>query len=189
MGHWQHHPDYSSAPGVPRDLEFEGAESDFAALVRDVSSDVNAYTVLFELERAGLIEKRDKVVSLKISVYAPERQITEGLEMLARDADDLIACVEENLLGEVEVPHLHLKTEFDNICVDALSEIREWLLDRGTRFQEEARSFLARHDKDLNPRLFSQKGGARVAVAAFTHATDPGGVPAAESRRKTAKKR
>lgn len=170
VGQWQQHPDYSTFGGIARALSFEGAESEFATLVRSVSKDLNPYTVLFELERIGLVERRESLLALRSGTYQikGEDRAEEAFELLERDSDDLLSAVGCNILESPPIPHLHLRTEYDNVCREALPEIREWLLDRGTTFHEEARSYLAKFDKDVNPRLYQKEGGARVMLGAFS---------------------
>lgn len=184
IGKWQSHPDYSSKKGGPRALSAEGKESEFAELVRSVSQDLNPYTILFELERVGAIKRDDKTVTLASDVYVPTASVEEGFRILSRDISDLIGSVEGNVVGQVSPPHLHIKTHYDNIAVKHLPEIRSWLLDEGTTFHARAREYLAQFDKDLNPRLVSERGGARVALSAFSFTETPE-TPGREEQKKS----
>ena len=93
--------------------------------------------------------------------------------MLAQDADFLLRAVEKNIFAEPNIPNLHISTVFDNICQENMPEIQEWLLDKGTAFHEEARAYLAKFDKDANPRLYDKQGGGKVAVCAFALVESP----------------
>lgn len=168
IGKWQSHPDYTSKQGQPRKLSAEGKDSEFAALVTSVSKDLNPYSVLFELERVGTVQRSGNKVELESDVFVPGANVEEGFRILSRDLADLIGAVEGNVVKQASPPHLHIKTHYDNIAVDRLPEIRTWLLEEGTKFHARVREFLAQHDKDLNPRLVAQPGGARVALSAFS---------------------
>lgn len=168
IGKWQSHPEYTNKQGQSRNLSAEGKDSEFAALVNSVSKDLNPYTVLFELERVGAVERKGDKVELQADVFVPGANVEEGFRILSRDVADLIAAVEGNVVLQASPPHLHIKTHYDNIAVQRLPEIRSWLLEEGTKFHARAREFLAQHDKDLNPRLVAQPGGARVALSAFS---------------------
>lgn len=170
IGQWQQNREFSKPIGTPRPLTFEGNESEFATLVRTISTDVNPYTVLFELERTNQVKKDGKFLKLLSAVYevAGSKKLSEAFSIVGRECNDLFSAVEQNILTTCEVPNLHLRTEFDNICVDALPKIRAWVLDKGTTLHEEARAYLAQFDKDSNPRLFSKDGGAKVALSAFS---------------------
>ena len=91
-----------------------------------------------------------------------------GFDLAARDIDDLLRAVEGNLLDAPEMPHLHIKTHYDNIVPEALPKIQEWFLTKGKELHEEARKFLSKFDKDLNPKLSQKPGGARVALGTFS---------------------
>lgn len=168
IGQWVAHPEYSTSRGQPRKLTSSGAKSEFAHLVRSVSVDLNPYTVLFELERAGAVKHHAGKLELLTRVFAPPADTQKGLEMLGEDVQDLVGAVNANLFNKPEVPHLHLSTMFDNICAENVEEIREWLLQQGTKFHEQARQYLARYDKDANPTLGKKRGRARIALCAFS---------------------
>ncbi len=173
IGKWQSHPDYSSKKQGPRPLSAEGKASEFAALVQSVSQDLNPYTVLSELERIHAVKREKNKVLLLHGVYVPEPSVEEGFRIVSRDINDLVQAVEGNVVEQVSPPHLHIKTHYDNIALSALAEIRQWLLEEGTRFHARAREFLGRFDKDLNPRLVNERGGGRVALSAFSFTEVP----------------
>jgi hypothetical protein len=90
------------------------------------------------------------------------------LGLLGRDMEDLVLAVDENLFSDRSVPHLHIKTQYDNIALSAVPELRTWCLELGARFHAEIRQKLAKYDKDLNPKLEHEAGGAVVAVGTFS---------------------
>lgn len=167
IGQWQSHPDYS-LKGKAKVLNTSGNESEFASLVRTISLDVSPYTVLFALEQAGVIKRDRQSVKLFKTAFKITSNVTDSLEILSSDVNDLIKAVEENVFLEPKVPNLHITTVYDNICVEKLTEIRDWLLDKGTEFHENARQYLSKFDKDANPRLYNMKGGAKVSLSAFS---------------------
>ena len=168
IGQWQQDSRFSTRNGKARALQIEGRNSEFMELVRSVSKDLNPYTVLFELERIGAVKRSENTLTLESSVYVPSGDIKEGLLLLARDSADLISAVDENIFKPDELPNLHIKTEYDNICPEFIPEIRRWFLEHGQTFHEEARKFLSKFDKDLNPKLSGKAGGIRAAVGTFS---------------------
>lgn len=169
IGQWQMSKSFLTKAGKARPLTHEGSDSEFAQLVRTVSTDINPYTILFELERTKRVTRGDGVVQLStvvLSLESPE-DFERASKVVERDWTDMFAAVEENLRGVIETPHLHLRTEFDNVTLDAIPRIREWILDRGTTFHEEVREYVAKFDKDANPRLHKKEGGGRVVVSAY----------------------
>ena len=167
IGQWQSDKRYSTR-GRARLLSFEGKESEFAELVASVSKNLNPYTVLFELERVGAVERGAGGLKLIRRTYEASSDLREGFSLLSGDCGDLISAVEENLTCRPSVPNLHSKTQYDNICTDHLDTIRSWILERGRVFHEEAREFLAQFDKDINPKLKNRPGGGRAAIGTFS---------------------
>lgn len=171
---WRYDSRYSLKPGKPRALEFEGKESEFAELVRSVSLSVSSYTVLYELERLGLVKKTsDGKLKLLSRVFVPKGDPQAVLEMLAEDAEDLFVAVEENAFTpkEMNVKNHHLKTEYSNIPDQSVPEIQEWMMREGSAFHERARNFLARHDRDINPALKGE-GANRIVIASFSRISE-----------------
>ena len=80
----------------PRALQYEGRESEFASLVHSVSRELNAYTVLFELDRLGLVKKTPRGVKLTESYYVASKDLGEGMRMAGGDISDLLGAVVEN---------------------------------------------------------------------------------------------
>ena len=87
--------------------------------------------------------------------------------MASNDASDVLEAAQENLSLSPKVPHLHLRTEFDNIYLSELPHIRKWLLLEGSRFHKKVRAFLSKYDKDLHPSKPAAAGG-KVVVGAYS---------------------
>ena len=167
IGRWEQHPDYRTSNGEPRTLGCAGADSEFAELVRSVSVDLNPYTVIFALEHSGMVTKVENQISLQRRIFDPGTDIAGGLQILAQDLERLVKSVEYNLFQSPKIPNLHITTFYDNICVEDLDLIRNWLLEEGGKLHARAREYLAQHDKDANPRLYAKSGGAKVSLTTF----------------------
>lgn len=167
LGQWEQDPRFLTGGGVPRVLSAEGDQSEFKTLVELVSKDLNPGTVLFQLERTGLVERTSRGLKLIRKVQSLQNDIDAGYQLLAGDIEELSLAVQENLEASLPVPHLHARTEYDNIFASDLPEIRDWLLKEGTEFHERCRTFLARFDKDLNPSR-NEPSGSRVVVGTFS---------------------
>ena len=168
IGQWQHDRRFSTKAGRPRVLSYEGADSEFAALVRSVSKELNSYTLLFELERIGAIEKTTGGIRLLAGSFVPRGDLKEGIDLLSKDMEDLMSAVEENVSELSDVPHLHLKTEYDNVPETLTPLIREWLLKEGSSFHQRARDFISGFDRDINPDVEDDGTRIRVAVGTFS---------------------
>ncbi|MFO0416762.1 MAG: DUF6502 family protein [Pseudomonadota bacterium] len=152
----------------PMDLSFEGSDSDFSRLVRGISSDLNPATVLFELERLNLVERRGQELRLLWNAYQISGDVDDAYTLLERDIAALIDGVDSNIKGAHGVPNLHISTRFDNVSVEALGRIREWILAKGAEFHAALREYVGSFDKDINPTRYSERGGAKVTIGSFS---------------------
>jgi hypothetical protein len=173
IGRWQNSPEYTTSRGQPKVLELKSREGRFAELVAEVSTDLNPYTVAFELERSGTVEQTPKGLRLLRSAYEPKANFEDGLQLLAADAENLFAGVTENIFQPKALRNMHIKTEYDSIPASKEREIRQWLLNKGAAFHKELRDVLSQFDTDLNPELAlaPQEGIVKVSVTSFSLTT------------------
>ena len=75
----------------------------------------------------------------------------------------------KNLTTAEPIPNLHIATRYDNIVVEAVPEMRRWILSQGAEFHARLRNYLSRYDKDFNPALYDRQAGAKVVVGSFSH--------------------
>jgi hypothetical protein len=169
MAHWRHDRRFRGASGQPLCLAYRGNNSEFRRLVETISKNVNPGTVLFELERKGMIKRTPQRVSLVRQVYATQTNPLEAFQLLASDFQTLLDAGEENVFGPDElVSNLHVRTEFDNIVKSKLPAIRKWLVEEGKAFHKRAREFLSGMDRDLSPQKDQGEAGARVSLTSYS---------------------
>ena len=170
IGAWQQSARFRTAKGKPRKLEFEGTRSEFSELVFSVSKDLSPYTILFELERIGAIKKKNGLVELVVDTYVPKKDAVKGLQYLAEDIGHLVRGVEQNIFFKEKIPNHHVTTHFDNIAIESIPKIKEWLLKEGAMFHKRARDFIAQFDSDINPRFEKNKkvSSAKVTLGSFS---------------------
>jgi len=157
----------------PHALSYEGPASDFAELVRCVSTDLNPSTILFEMERLGLVERLGAEIKLLWNAYQMSGDVDDAYTLLERDIRTLVDGVDSNIKASFPVPNLHISTHFDNVSVAELRAIREWLLAKGAAFHAEAREFIGSFDKDINPSRYAEPGGAKVSLTSFSLCESP----------------
>ena len=171
IGLWQGAKRYQDSSGAPRVLQFTGREGEFADLVASVSTDLNPYTVAFELERAQLAESTKDGIKLLKAGYQPDGNLEESLRLLAEDSELLHIAVTENIFEQSIDKNLHVKTDFDNIPACFEKEIRQWFLEHGGDFHRAAQAFLSALDRDHNPRLiesFPEQLSIKAAIGTFS---------------------
>lgn len=165
IGAWQTKPGFTTSHGKPRVLQFEGKQSEFAKLVLSVSQALNPYTVLYELERAKLIEKGSRGLKLLSQSFISNLDTEQSLQFLSSDIADLTAAVDENLQQGTSPINHHLTTEYDNIPADKEKEIRHTLFQEGEKFHAKIRSILSLYDRDIISRKPNIKTSQSIRVA------------------------
>lgn len=169
IGHWRSA--YSHKNGNPIRLSLEGRPSEFMELVWSISKDANPYAVMFELERSGLVRRVDDKVELIARGFIPSKDFELGFSLLARDSNDLLLAVEENVIDGIEPANLHLTTEYDNLSESDFKSVRKWLLDEGAKIHLKIGAYLAKLDRDATPskqRDTPAEKRLRVAFSSFS---------------------
>lgn len=168
IGAWQTKKPYLTAASQPRILEFEGKKSEFAKLVASVSTALNPYTVLYELERAKLVERAPRGLKLLAKSFISRHDVEQSLKFLGTDLTDLVASVEENIADtSAPVAHHHLTTEYDAIPVEKEAEVKTLLLEEGEKMHAKLRNLLSSYDKG-EPGKKEQSKMMRVAFCSFS---------------------
>ena len=173
LGQWQADKRFTTKKGKPKTLSVGSAQSEFNILVQSVSVDVHSRTILEELVRIGAVQKSAQRVKLIKTLFMPRGQKKESYQMLSRDVKDLIYAVEENISSEDSLPHFHIRTEFDNVDIDELLNIKKWVLEQGDGFHTRMMKHLGQFDKDVNNKLAKKPCGGRVAVVGFGFTQKP----------------
>lgn len=168
VGHWQTSEDFVTKDLKPRVLSLGGESSTFSSLVSSVSKELNPATVLFELERTGVIEKSAQGIRLQKQSYSPNDKAEYGLSLLADDCSDLIDAVSENLEENPTLPNLHARTVFDKVREEDLDELKSWLIKEGHALHLKARVKLSKMDQDISPKTHFTGRVVKVVLGSFS---------------------
>jgi len=137
--------------GIPKVLTLHGMEGDFKELVFSISQDLNPYTLLFELQRAGLVKVDDNKIRLIRTVRQIDPdELEKGFVLMENDLIALAGGIEQNLIDDKSERNLHIRTEFDSIPEARELEVRQWFLNEGLKFHERASKYLSSLDTDIN---------------------------------------
>lgn len=148
---WESDPRFVDGRRSPRGLIYGSEHSEFGVLVSSVTSDVRASTILSELERRGLVEKRSgKVVLIEGYNRLPQEPVAR-FRNLARNVKYLFQAAQENLFSPREPRNAHLRTEFENLSSTQLEELRDWVLKENIDFHKRLREKLTQYERDLMP--------------------------------------
>lgn len=173
IAQWEQDPRFVTKAGRPKVLTIDGEQNEFRTLVEEISKDLNFGTLARELERIGAIERTAKGARLVKATQVMQAGDDRGYDLLAADVEDLSLSVEENIMERSDVPQLHARTEYDNLIIEHLHELKGWILQQGAAFHERVRNHLARFDKDVHPEL-DGTGGGRLVVGTYSRASFTG---------------
>jgi hypothetical protein len=149
IGQWQLAKKFKDKNNKPRPLKFEGVDCEFTALVESVSKEISPYTVFFELERIQAIKRVGDTVELQVQEQSTRGDIEAAMTAVSEDIQSLLEATERNVWGNEPIPQLQLRTYFDNVSLDALEEITQWLLMKGETLHKEVRDFVGSKDLDI----------------------------------------
>lgn len=164
LGHWQGKKEFLSKKGRPRPLTYGSEESEFSKLVDTVTADVHAFSVLSELERLRLVSTDENHVRLECESYFDPSDERKSASLLARNLETLTEISQENLLFGRTDPHAHIRTEYNNIYIADVPEVRRGIYQMVQNFHREVRTFLARHDADLTDTKDEPAGRRAVVI-------------------------
>ena len=168
VGHWQTDRRFITKEGKPRVLTFGFLGSAFGELVESISKELNPATVLFELERTGVVERSPTGIKLLTQSYSPSDKVEYGLTLLADDCGDLMESVQENLSNSHTLPNLHARTVFDKIREEDLDELRSWLKKEGHALHLKARIKLSKLDQEICPKSHYAGKFVKVILGTFS---------------------
>ncbi|MCB0355317.1 MAG: hypothetical protein KDD64_17415 [Bdellovibrionales bacterium] len=172
---WEQDPEFQDKNGTPKILRFKGEKSEFSALVEKVSKHVPSGSVLFEMTRIGIAKKTKQGLELVRRLPGHRQDPRKGFELLSREVDTVVRTAEENISGERGYDNLHIRTEFDNLVLEELPNIRSWLIEEGKQFHVKVRAYLSQFDKDIQSTAAisdDKTGGGKVVVSLFGRACE-----------------
>jgi hypothetical protein len=171
IGQWRRDQRFLTKSGRPKVLSTDGDDSEFKELVHLVSTDLHPRTVLFDLERMGVVEQTKGGVRLRARAYSAGKNEEESYRLLGRDMEELMGAIMDNLEKEGEMENFHAYTYFDNLPKEDLPKINKWLLRQNAKFHEKVERYLAGFDLDINPDP-NKTGGEQIAMGSFTRLTE-----------------
>lgn len=168
---WSQSPKYLTTAGQPRVLDCEGAGSEFWRLVESISTTINPGTLIFELMRNGAARRTNRGLKLVRQTVAAGVYPDKAFELLGRDIETLTLTVEDNVRFQNQDNHAHYRTEYDNIILRDIPEVRAWIVERSRTFHRDLRDYLSKHDADYAlERVPSDQAGGKITVCSFAYA-------------------
>lgn len=154
---WESSREFQTKSGNPRVLLNSPSANEFADLVGMVSKELNPYSVSLELQRMGVVKKTRSGLKLVRAEYQSSDDYQEALGFLSTDIDDLIQAVEQNVLSTPHGINHHVKTQFDEIPLSAVPELRSWINTIGSELHTRLRAQFSSTERqttaDTGPRV------------------------------------
>lgn len=123
VGRWLAGPGTVDAAGAPLPLPRSGdAEPNFERLVRAVSTDIRPKTVLDELERQGLVQVTDGVVTLTDDAVVGPKDLEQKAFYFRENIGDHMAAAVDNLMAE-EPRFLERAVFYNRLRPESVAEI------------------------------------------------------------------
>lgn len=154
--HWHYDPKYSLAPGDPKPLPFQGAES-FSSLVAEYAGDIPPGAMRSELQRVATIKERSDGLLLPDRRYFYSAQFdTDFIKRIAFSLANLSSTVVHNAelfrhsrISEAENDRLGrfercAWTEY--MPADARDLFRAWVRKQGVEFIEQADEWIGKNE-------------------------------------------
>lgn len=165
---WVRDERFHDSSGRPAPLPFDGDAGSFSELVREFSGDITPRAVFDELERVGLVERReDETVILTTPAYLPKTESAK-LHILGSDASDLISTIDHNLDPAESAPYFQRKVCYQRFPQKHLTALRDLTSQKAQALLEELDRWMAAHDRqDSAPDDDNQHRRAGVSIYYF----------------------
>jgi hypothetical protein len=135
VSRWIADPDFVDEEGRPRVLQRASGpdgRSSFEALVRSVSKDIPASSVLDEWLRLGVVSQDDEHrIRLRVGAFVPEHGMEEKLHFFGRNLRDHVAAGSHNLLGE-QPPFLDRSVFYDKLSSESAEKLTRMAREEGS---------------------------------------------------------
>lgn len=173
VGNWTIYDKFKRKSGGGRTLTFKGEDSEFGELVRTVSLDIHPGIVLRELETAGAVKRSARGLALVKQHFDARNDWAAANEILARDVQNLIEAVTENVNSDQDTPNLHGTTYFVNIEPQDLDKIKNWVVKEGSKFHKKVRTYIGKFYRELSPEDENYASGISFYFTTFTRSIIP----------------
>jgi hypothetical protein len=158
--YWHHDPDYSTKPGEPRPLPFQGSLS-FSTLVSRYAGDVPPGAVRAALSQAGTVEEDSSGLLVPRRRFFIASQLDEDLiRNICFSVSNLANTVVHNARvrqdrsssepANLEQVYLERSAFTDHMNPEATKEFRNWVKREGARFIEAADAQLGKRETPKN---------------------------------------
>lgn len=110
---------------LPHQIPVSGDENSFEALVRYISTEKHPRSILFELQRLGVVEQKGSDVILQQHSFTPDNQMQESKALFSANLTDHLAAGVDNFISEKTFTHLEQAVHAEKLTLESIESLRQ----------------------------------------------------------------
>lgn len=114
---------------LPHQIPVSGETDSFEALVKHISTEKHPRSILFELQRLGVVEQQDQQVVLQQNSFTPDNQMQESKALFSANLTDHLAAGIDNFISEKPFTHLEQAVHAEKLTAQSVEVLRQLSLD------------------------------------------------------------
>ncbi|MCH7339793.1 DUF6502 family protein [Acinetobacter sp. NIPH1876] len=124
---------------LPHQIPVSGEENSFEALVKHISTEKHPRSILFELQRLGVVVQIDQEVVLQQHSFTPDNQMQESKALFSANLSDHLAAGIDNFISEKPFTHLEQAVHAEKLTAQSVEALRQLSI---TLWQDMAKQLL-----------------------------------------------
>lgn len=113
----------------PNQIPLSGEENSFEALVRHISTEKHPKSILFELQRLGVVKQNGQFVQLEQNSFTPNNQMQESKALFAANLSDHLAAGVDNFISEKNFTHLEQAVHAEKLSLESITSLRHLTIE------------------------------------------------------------
>ncbi|ENU90870.1 hypothetical protein F971_03797 [Acinetobacter vivianii] len=110
---------------LPHQIPVSGEENSFEALVKHISTEKHPRSILFELQRLGVVEQQGQQVILQQNSFTPDNQMQESKALFSANLTDHLAAGIDNFISEKPFTHLEQAVHAEKLTPQSVEALRQ----------------------------------------------------------------
>lgn len=110
---------------LPHQIPISGEENSFEALVKHISTEKHPRSILFELQRLGVVEQTGQNVILQQNSFTPDNQMQESKALFSANLSDHLAAGVDNFISEKPFTHLEQAVHAEKLTAQSVEALRQ----------------------------------------------------------------
>lgn len=124
---------------LPHQIPVSGEKNSFEALVKHISTEKHPRSILFELQRLGVVVQIDQEVVLQQHSFTPDNQMQESKALFSANLSDHLAAGIDNFISEKPFTHLEQAVHAEKLTAQSVEALRQLSI---TLWQDMAKQLL-----------------------------------------------